>query len=112
MNEYELTVLIHPDLETDIETPGEAIKKIVEDAGGKITAEENLGKKRLMYTIKGEEFAVYLYRELELPNTAPQKISGLLNIMDGALRYLLVKADPKVKAARAKEDGEEAEGEE
>ena len=67
---YELTVLIHPDLETDLETPLGKVRDIVKSAGGTITAEDNWGKKRLQYRIKGEDFAVYVYLEVELPADA------------------------------------------
>ncbi len=99
MKEYELTVLIHPDLEVDIETPLKKVRKIIESADGKIVKEDNWGKKRLAYTINKEDFAVYVYFDLELPAAAPLKISNTLNITDEVLRYLLVKTDLKAKKA-------------
>ena len=78
MKEYELTVLIHPDLETDLEAPLEKVRKLVTSNGGEITKEDNWGKKRLMYRIKGEDFAVYVYFEVELPAEAPLKISNTI----------------------------------
>lgn len=103
MKEYELTVLIHPDLEADLETPLAKVRDIVTTAGGKILREDNWGKKKLMYTIKREDFAVYVYMDVELPADAPLKISNILNITDEVLRYLLVKADPKARAALAEQ---------
>ena len=61
MKEYELTVLIHPDLEADIETPLAKIRDIIKTAGGEITTEDNWGKKKLAYKINKEDFAVYVY---------------------------------------------------
>lgn len=103
VKEYELTVLIHPDLEADLETPLAKVRDIVTTAGGKILREDNWGKKKLMYTIKREDFAVYVYMDVELPADAPLKISNVLNITDEVLRYLLVKADPKARAALAEQ---------
>ena len=54
MKEYELTVLIHPDLEADLETPLDKVRKLVKENGGEIVSEDNWGKKRLAYRIKGE----------------------------------------------------------
>ena len=99
MTAYELTVLVHPDLETDIETPLGKVRDIITNAGGTITTEDNWGKKRLQYRIKGEDFAVYVYFEVELPAEAPLKISNILNITDEILRYLLVKVDEKGRKA-------------
>ncbi len=108
MNEYELTVLIHPDLETDLDAPLTVVRKLVTDNGGKIVSEDTWGKKKLAYRIKGHDFAVYHYMDVELPSDAPLKISNTLNITDGIVRYLLVKADLKGRAllAEAKERGE------
>lgn len=99
MKEYELTVLIHPDLEADLETPLTKVRDIVKNAGGEVTSEDNWGKKRLAYRINKEEFAVYVYFDLKLPAEAPLKISNTLNITDEVLRYLLVSVDEKGKQA-------------
>ena len=99
MKEYELTVLIHPDLEVDIETPLAKLRNIVKSAGGTILSEDNWGKKRLAYHIKNEDFAVYVYFDISLPNDAPLKISNILNITDEILRYLLVTVDVKGRKA-------------
>jgi small subunit ribosomal protein S6 len=103
MKEYELTVLIHPDLEADIETPLKKVRDIVTSAGGEITKEENWGKKRLAYQINREDFAVYIYMDVSLPATAPLKISNTLNITEEVLRYLLVTVDEKGRAALAED---------
>ena len=98
MKEYELTVLIHPDLEADLDTPLNKVRDIVKNAGGEITTEDNWGKKKLAYKINKEEFAVYVYMDVKLPADAPLKISNTLNITDEVLRYLLVTVDEKGRA--------------
>ena len=103
MKEYELTVLIHPDLEADLETPLNKVRDIIKSAGGTIAREDNWGKKKLAYPINREEFAVYVYMALELPAEAPLKISNTFNITDEVLRYLLVKADLKARKALAEQ---------
>ena len=101
MKEYELTVLIHPDLEGDIETPLTKIRGIITSAGGEIVSEDNWGKKKLAYRIKKEDFAVYVYFDIKLPANAPLKISSTFNITDEILRYLLVKVDEKDRKIQA-----------
>ncbi len=85
------------------------ISKLIESVEGKITKSTEEGKKRLAYPIKGQEYAIYYFYELELPASAPAKISLTLNITDEVIRYLLVTVDPrKAKyAARRKTDKEE-----
>lgn len=95
MKDYELTVLVQPDLEPAIDTALEKVRELVTTNGGEVTKEENWGKKKLAYKINKEDFAAYLYMEVKLPANAPLKISNMLNISDYAMRYLLVKADEK-----------------
>ena len=101
MKEYELTVLVHPDLEADIETPLKKVRDLITNAGGSIVSEDNWGKKRLAYTIKNEDFGIYVYFDVKLPSDAPLKISNTLNITDEVLRYLLVAVDEKGRQALA-----------
>lgn len=115
MKEYELTVLIHPDLEVDLEAPLDKVRNLVTNNGGNVIKEDNWGKKKLAYRINNQDFAVYVAMDVALPAEAPLKISNTLNITDEVLRYLLVKVDEKGRAllADAKEragndDAEEA----
>ena len=73
MKQYELTFLIHPDLEMSIEPVVDKVKSLVEANGGKVTKEANEGKKRLAYTLKGQDYAIYYYLELDLPAQAPER---------------------------------------
>ena len=99
MREYELTVLIHPDLEADLEPVLKKVRKIVIDNGGEVKKEDNWGKKRLQYTIAKQDFAVYVYFEIKLPAEATQKLDGTLNITSSVIRHLLIKVNPKRRAA-------------
>lgn len=101
MKEYELTVLIHPDLETDLESPLSVVRELVKTHGGNIVKEDVWGKQKLAYAINKENFAVYVYLEVELPAEAPLAISNTLNINDNILRYLLVKVNHKDREALA-----------
>lgn len=106
MKTYELTVVIHPDLEMNTSPATNKVEKLISDNGGRIIKENNEGKKHLAYPIGGNEFGVYYYYEAELPSDAPQKISNVLNITDEIIRYLLVAADPR----KAKIEAKHAEG--
>lgn len=113
MREYELTVVLHPDLEANLDAPLEKVRTLITNNGGKVQKEDNWGKKRLAYPIAKENFGVYVYFEIELPSESATKLDGALNITDEVIRHLLVGVDPKAKAAaeRAK-DGQTAAEEE
>ena len=102
MKQYELTFLIHPDLEMNVEKVVSKVKDLVSANGGNVTKETNEGKKKLAYQIKGQDYAVYYYFELDLPAEAPATISSTMNIMDEVLRYLLVTVDKRKFKAEAK----------
>lgn len=112
MKNYELTVLIHPDLEMNLEPATSKIKELIEKHGGKIVKEENDGKKRLAYPIKKQDFAVYCYYEVELPADAPLKIESAFNITDEILRHLLVRVDERKLKYEAKQAARRAHNEE
>lgn len=103
VKEYELTVLIHPDLEADLDAPLTKVRNIITEAGGTIKNEDVWGKKKLAYAINREEFAVYVYMDVELPADAPLKVSNTFNITDEVLRYLLVTVDEKGRKALAEQ---------
>lgn len=109
MKEYEVTVLLHPDLEIDLDAPLNKVREIVTSNGGEITAEDNWGKRRLAYRINNEDFAVYVFFEAKIPAESVKKIDSLFNITDEVLRHLIVSVDPKAKAAmlESKEDSKD-----
>lgn len=111
MKNYELTLLFHPDLEMNLEPATTKVKDLIEKNGGKITKEVNDGKKHLAYPVKGQDFAVYAYYELELPADAPKKMESVLNITDEVLRYLMVTVDERKLKYEAKQAARKPHGE-
>ncbi|MEI6755672.1 MAG: 30S ribosomal protein S6 [bacterium] len=104
MNQYELAVLYHPDLEVDLTKAEEKVAKIVTDNGGKITATDNWGKRKLAYQISGNEHAIYVFYSVEMPGSGVLKVESTLNITDEVIRFLITKPDVKrlAKAEAAK----------
>ncbi len=105
MNQYEIAVLYHPDLEIDLEKATSKIEKIFTDNGGKVANVDNWGKRKMAYPIKRNESAVYLFYTVELPAESVRKIESTLNITDEVIRFLIVRPDlkkiAKAEAARA-----------
>lgn len=103
---YELAILYDPDLEIDLETPASKVKGIIAEAGGKITAEDNWGKRKLAYKIKGHDMAVYVFYTAEIDSLKLREIESKLNITDEVIRFLIVK--PDIKAIKKAESIKEA----
>ena len=109
MNQYEIAVLYHPDLEVDLSKAEDRVKKIVTDNGGKVTATDNWGKRKLAYKIKGNEHAVYVFYTVELPGGGVQKVESTLNITDEVIRFLITRPDLKAIAKAEAAKAEKAE---
>lgn len=106
--QYEIAVLYHPDLEVDLTKAEDRVKKIITDNGGKVTATDNWGKRKLAYNIKGNEHAVYVFYAVELPPAAVQKVESTLNITDEVVRFLITRPDLKAIAKAEAEKAEKA----
>ncbi len=98
MESYELAVLFHPDLEIDLEKAEAQIAKLVKEVGGKITATDNWGKRKLAYKIAGHEHAVYVFYTVEMPGSGVKALNDALNITDEVIRFLITKPDVKAIA--------------
>jgi small subunit ribosomal protein S6 len=118
MNQYEIAVLYHPDLEVDLTKGEERVTKIITDNGGKVVSTDNWGKRKLAYPIKKNEHAVYVFYTVELPGANVGKVESVLNITDEVIRFLITRPDLKAiakaeaakaeKAKKAAERGESA----
>ncbi|HSW99800.1 MAG TPA: 30S ribosomal protein S6 [Patescibacteria group bacterium] len=119
MNQYEIAVLYHPDLEIDLEKATSRVEKIFADNKGKVTNADNWGKRKLAYPIKKNESAVYVIYTVEFPGEAIRKVESTLNITDEVIRFLIIRPDLKaiakaealkaLKAKKAAERGESTE---
>ena len=91
--EYDLVVLYS----VDSEKAAESVEKLIATNGGEIVKTDDMGQKEMAYKIAGENFAKYVEYRVSLPNAAPAKISQVLNITEGVLRYLLTKVVVKAE---------------
>jgi small subunit ribosomal protein S6 len=98
LNQYEIAVLYHPDLEIDLEKASSKVEKIINDNGGKITNTDNWGKRKLAYPIAKNDFALYVFYTVDIPSEGVQKIEQIFNITDEIIRFLITKPDLKAKA--------------
>jgi small subunit ribosomal protein S6 len=101
---YELVVLLHPDIEIDVETPIAKIEGLVQAGDGKVLKRDNWGKKRLAYKIAHQDFAIYIYFELELHPEKVQELEATILITEEVLRHIMVVHEenpPRVEAKAA-----------
>ena len=109
MNQYEIAVLYHPDLEVDLEKATSRVEKIFADNGGKVVGQDNWGKRKLAYQIKRNESAIYIIYTVELPAESVRKVESTLNITDEVIRFLITRPDLKAIAKAEAAKAEKAE---
>lgn len=109
MQKYEIAVLYHPDLEVDLSKAEERVTGVFKSNKGTVVETDNWGKRKLAYSIKGLDHAVYVFYTVELPAAQVAKVEYTLNITDEVIRFLIVKIDPKQqqKIAEMKKEKED-----
>lgn len=107
--QYEIAVLYHPDLEVDLTKAEDRVVKIFTANGGKVSNTDNWGKRKLAYSIKQNEHAIYVIYTVDLPGENVQKVEANLNITDEVIRFLITKPDQKAIAKAEAEKVRKAE---
>lgn len=92
MREYELTMVLDPDLNADDQKKLlEKIEKVVASLKGKILKNLKLGLMSLAYAIRKKDHGFFYRWELSLPEDKAKEVDNKLKIEDGVIRYLLIK---------------------
>lgn len=94
MTKYELAVIVSANLEDEQRSATvDKVKALVERFGGNITEVDDWGKKKLAYEIQKMKEAYYYFIRFEADVTAPAEIESRIRIMDGVIRFLVVRQD-------------------
>ena len=89
-------MLYHPDLEVDLSKAEDRVTKIINDNGGKITATDNWGKRKLAYEINKQLKGIYMYWQYLGTSGMVEEIERNLRLLDAVIRYYTVKVDENV----------------
>jgi small subunit ribosomal protein S6 len=93
IRKYELMYIV------DSSLPEENMKAIVEKINntirknGELLEQQNLGEKKLAYTIKKKQRGIYIFNVLSGEQNTVNEAERTLKITDGVLRYLTVRTD-------------------
>lgn len=102
MGKYELLYIVHPDLEASIDKITEKIKGAIESRGGKLTYEENWGKRKLAYDIKKSDVGIYILWYFEAPKNSLSKIERDIRLTEEIIRFIILSAPEKIKVKTEK----------
>lgn len=101
MGKYELLYIVHPDLESSIDKIIERVKASISDKGGKITYEENWGKRKLAYKIAKSETGIYILLYFEAPKESLEKIERDIRLIEEIIRFMVVAKEEKIAKPKA-----------
>ena len=94
---YEFVVLLNPELsEQELTRKQDAILDLIKKYKGKMETLDIWGRKPLAYKVKNFSEAVYLFYTLTLPKDRVITFDRDVRLMDGVIRYLIVKQGEKV----------------
>ncbi len=90
MRRYEVAVVLHPDLEIDIERAAGKIETIITGLGGTIDKKDSWGKRKLAYRINKQDWGLYVFLQISIDPAQVQALDNALRITDEVMRYLVV----------------------
>jgi small subunit ribosomal protein S6 len=94
MRQYELILIVQPDLDEDA-TAGviDRVKNMITDNDGEITKTDLWGSKALAYEIRDFREGYYVYMEVALTPEYVTELKQSLKYIEPMLRYIITKKD-------------------
>ena len=94
MRTYELTYIIHPDLdETAFKKLNDQIAKWIKDGGGKISKSDIWGKRKMAYAIRKQSEGQYVLLNIEMEASFGSELERQLGLQESVLRFMLIAAE-------------------
>ena len=93
MNNYELTLILNPDLSNKFDAFQTKFEKTLTDADFKINKLENIGRRQLAYSILNHNKGHYAIFQIEGPSEAALELESKLKYDTSVIRHLLLKVN-------------------
>ena len=93
MNNYELTLILNPDLSTKFDDFQTKFEKTLTDIKFKINKLESIGRRQLAYSILNHNKGHYAILQIEGPAEAALELESKLKYDTSVIRHLLLKVD-------------------
>lgn len=107
MRDYEVMVILDPDLEERTIAPSlETFLNVVRNDGGTVHSVDIWGKRRLAYEIKKHSEGIYVVVNFTTTPEATAELDRQLNLSEAVLRTKVLRADELIaqRAEQAKHD--------
>jgi len=93
MNNYELTLILNPDLSTKFDDFQTKFEKTLADINFTINKLENIGRRQLAYSILNHNKGHYAIFQIEGPSEYALELESKLKYDTSVIRHLLLKVD-------------------
>ena len=94
MREYELVVIIHPDLdENAVNDVVTRISSWITEAGGEVVKIDSWGKRELAYLIRKQKQGQYILMQTKMDPKLGSTLERNLGYLEPVLRYLIIARD-------------------
>ena len=93
MNNYELTLILNPDLSTKFDHFQTKFEKTLSDINFKLNKLENIGRRQLAYSILNHNKGHYAIFQIEGPSESAIELESKLKYDTSVIRHLLLKVD-------------------
>lgn len=92
MREYELTYIVHPQVDPEgLTAVIDEVKRLVESNGGAVQKIEPWGLRRLAYPIRKAREGHYVFMQISLDAKGVAEIERALKLKEPVLRHLIVR---------------------
>jgi len=91
MHNYEIVIIIHPDLDDEaIEQSLDRIKGWITDGDGNVDKIDKWGKRRLSYQIQKQNEGIYYLLDVSMLPTSIAELERNLTILEPVMRHMIV----------------------
>jgi small subunit ribosomal protein S6 len=94
MRNYELVVIVHPDLdENAVNAVVEKVKGWIVDAGGSVAKVDMWGRRRMAYAIRKQREGQYVLFQAEIAPSFGSELERNLRFLEPVMRFMLISAN-------------------
>lgn len=94
MRNYEVTYIVHPDLDKDaFKALNDQVKAWIKDGKGKVDKTDIWGKRKLAYPLRKQSEGQYVHLKAQLDPTFCAQLERQFNLQESVMRYLIVAAE-------------------
>ena len=99
MRNYEIAVIIRPDLENkSLVDMKETIKDWIASSGGEVSLVDDMGRRKLAYQIKKKREGHYISWYASLLPSGPSEVETEMRLNENILRFMVIKSDIPVQS--------------